>query len=101
MKDRAPLLVPDAQKDPEWDRGPGANMGMMFYLGYPLAWPDGELFGTICVLDRKDNPHATQVRGLISEFQRLVEGDLRLLCEAHERTSFWRNSSATAAICRK
>ena len=85
MKQRAPLLVPDALKDPEWDHSPGIRLGMAFYLGYPLAWPDGEIFGTICVLDEKDNPHATQFRGLIFEFQRLVEGDLRLLSEAHER----------------
>ncbi|MGZ3534608.1 MAG: GAF domain-containing protein, partial [Thermodesulfobacteriota bacterium] len=72
MKKRAPLLVLDALKDSEWDYNPDIKVGMSSYLGYPLTWPDGEIFGTICILDGKDNPHATQFRGLISEFQQMV-----------------------------
>jgi PAS domain S-box-containing protein len=85
MKKRASLLVPDALKDPEWDHNPDIKLGMTFYLGYPLIWPDGEIFGTICVLDGKENLQASQFRGLISEFQQVVERDLRLLVEARER----------------
>jgi GAF domain-containing protein len=51
MKQRAPLLVPDALKDPEWDHNPDIRLGMTFFLGYPVTWSDGEIFGTICVLD--------------------------------------------------
>jgi hypothetical protein len=61
------------------------KLGMTFYLGYPLRWPDSEIFGTICVLDRKDNPRATQFRELISEFQQFVERDLGLVIAARER----------------
>jgi PAS domain S-box-containing protein len=28
---------------------------MISYLGFPVTWPDGQIFGTICVLDRKEN----------------------------------------------
>ena len=85
MKQRAQLLVTDALKHPEWDHNPDIKLGMTFYLGYPLAWPDGELFGTICILDEKDNIRATQLKGLISEFQQVVESDLRLMIETCER----------------
>ena len=85
IKTRAPFFVPDALKEPQWDHSPDAKLGMTFYLGYPLRWPDSEIFGTICVLDRKDNPRATQFRELISEFQQLVERDLGLVIDARER----------------
>ena len=84
IKQRSPLLVPDALKDPEWEHGLGAKLGMSYYLGYPVVWPDGEIFGTICVLDKKDNSRATQFRDLISEFQQVIERDLRLVIEARE-----------------
>ncbi len=85
MRERTPLLVPYALKDPEWDHNPDIKLGMTFYLGYPLTWPDGKIFGTICILDGKDNSQATQFRGLISEFQQVIERDLRLIVEARER----------------
>ncbi|MBP1719224.1 MAG: transcriptional regulator containing sigma 54 interaction domain, partial [Deltaproteobacteria bacterium] len=85
IRQKAPLLVPDATKDPEWTHSPGAKSGMTYYLGYPLAWPDGEVFGTICVLDKKDNHRATQLRDLMAELQKVAERDLCLICEDRER----------------
>jgi PAS domain S-box-containing protein len=82
---RAPLLIPDARQNPAWDHNPALEVGMTFYLGYPLKWPDGDIFGTICLLDVKDNPHAPQLGGLIGEIQKVVENDLRLLVEAGAR----------------
>jgi PAS domain S-box-containing protein len=85
MKQRSPLLVPDALHDPQWDHNPDIALGMIYYFGFPLVWPDGEIFGTLCVLDRKDNPHVSTYKDLLSEFQHIIEGDLRILCEAFER----------------
>jgi PAS domain S-box-containing protein len=85
MKERGPLLVPDALQDPQWDHNPDIALGMIYYHGFPLAWPDGEIFGTMCVLDSKDNPHASTYKDLLSEFQHIVEGDLRIMFEAAER----------------
>jgi formate hydrogenlyase transcriptional activator len=81
IKQRSPLLVLDALKDPEWEHGMGFKLGMTFYLGYPLIWPDGEIFGTICVLDEKDNSRVTQFRDLLFEFQQMIERDLCLIFE--------------------
>jgi len=85
IKQRAPLLVPDALKDPEWDHNPDIKLGMIYYCGFPLEWPGGEIFGTICVLDYKDNSKATAYNDLISEFKQVVEGDLHLILEITER----------------
>ena len=50
MDERSLLVVPDAEADPAWSRNPDLKHGMVFYMGFPLVWPDGSLFGTICVL---------------------------------------------------
>ena len=54
---------------------------MIYYCGFPLEWSDGEIFGTICVIDYKDNPQVTFYMDLISEFKQVIEGDLRLILE--------------------
>lgn len=81
MEQRGPLLVPDALKDPKWDHNPDIELGMIYYCGFPLEWPDGEIFGTICVLDRKDNLQVTFYMDLISKFKQVIEGDLYLILE--------------------
>ncbi|MDQ7826123.1 MAG: histidine kinase dimerization/phosphoacceptor domain -containing protein [Candidatus Eremiobacteraeota bacterium] len=85
IEQRVPLLVPDALKDPEWDHNPDIKLGLTYYLGFPIAWPDGDIFGTICILDYKDNPHATDQKELMAEFSQVVERDLRIIIQGAER----------------
>ena len=73
------LLVPNALKDKEWDKNPDIESGMISYLGFPLLWPDGEVFGTICVLDSKENKYEKQYEKLMARFKELVEAHLSLL----------------------
>jgi len=35
------------------DEQPGHSLGMISYLGFPIALPDKTPFGTLCVLDTK------------------------------------------------
>jgi PAS domain S-box-containing protein len=79
MEQRSPLLVPDALKDPDWDHNPDIRLGMISYLGFPIQWPDGEFFGTICVLDSKENQYSKTYVELISQLKELVEAHLGLL----------------------
>jgi signal transduction histidine kinase/GAF domain-containing protein len=85
MEKRAPLLVPDASKDPEWDHNPDIELGMLFYLGYPLHWPDGSVFGTICVLDKRENAKAVSFGELIQEFAEIIQSDLNSILFAAQR----------------
>lgn len=87
MRDRSLLLVRDATTDPAWDSNPDLKHGMSFYLGLPLAWPDGSIFGTICVLDGQTNERAITYTSLLAEFKEVVESDLRYLVEVQERRS--------------
>jgi len=77
MAECAPLLVTDALNDPDWCDNPDIELGMTFYIGYPVMWPDGGVFGTICVLDVRNNPDAVEYREVLREFKEIVEGDLR------------------------
>ncbi len=78
----AELVVEDAARDPVWCDNDDMEFGMSFYVGYPLKWPDGEVFGTICVLDRRRNEQALLFREGLKEFCRVIETDLALLLEA-------------------
>lgn len=73
------LLVPNALKDPTWVDNPDVKLGMISYYGLPIQWPDGENFGTICVLDHKTNRFNQTFRELMYEFKLSMEKDLDLL----------------------
>lgn len=81
INNRVQLCVPNATKDPLWDHNPDIQLGMISYLGLPLFWPDGEVFGTICVLDRKENAYSPQIKELIALFRGVVEDQLALTYE--------------------
>ena len=61
MKTRRLLLVPDALSDQEWNANPDIKLGMVSYMGVPVLWPNGTIFGTICVLDGKANDGAASL----------------------------------------
>ncbi|WP_371812013.1 LuxR C-terminal-related transcriptional regulator [Ruegeria sp. R13_0] len=84
------LVVEDAQHDPRWADNDDMEHGMSFYVGYPLYWPDGSVFGTICVLDSKRNRRALMFREGLKEFARVIEADLKLLVEADRRVQLER-----------
>lgn len=79
-----PLQVSYAPEDPQWNNAPEIQYNMMAYLGFPLRWPTGEIFGTICVLDNKRNPFGDRFEKLIGEFRELVQAHLALVAKNHE-----------------
>lgn len=72
------LLVPNALKCPRWNNNPDLEYGLLAYLGFPLRRPDGTLFGTICLLDTRENNFSDKVIRLIEKMQMLIEGNLRI-----------------------
>lgn len=85
MDNVAPLLVRDAALSEKWRDNPDMKHRMSFYHGFPLSWPDGRIFGTICVLDVRDNARAVQCAELLAEFKASIDADLRLLVTIDER----------------
>jgi GAF domain-containing protein len=83
MKTRQPLLVPDALRAEAWKSNPDIKLGMISYLGVPICWPDGETFGTICVLDNKRNEYSELYRKLLLQWRDVLQADLSSLTTQH------------------
>ena len=77
MNTRRPLIVPDALQDEAWESNPDIKLGMISYLGVPISWPDGAIFGTICVLDRKSNGYSELYLRLLLQWRDVLQADLR------------------------
>jgi signal transduction histidine kinase len=52
---------------------------MISYLGFPVTWPDGKMFGTICVLDKKENSYSELYRKFMLQCRDVVQADLAAL----------------------
>lgn len=85
MACRGQLLVPNALADPAWCHNPDIKLGMISYLGLPLMWPDDHVFGTICVLDRKENAYSDLHIRLLEQFRDVVERDLSQVFQREQR----------------
>jgi GAF domain-containing protein len=79
-KRREKIKITDARKDPEWADSPTAKAGIYAYLGYPIFWPDGEVFGTFCVIDTKENNWGATTENLLLTFKEAIEEHLALVC---------------------
>jgi PAS domain S-box-containing protein len=84
IKTREPLLVPDALADKAWQSKSLTKLEMISYLGLPISWPDGQIFGTICVRDNKRNEYSELYLQLLFQFRDVLQADLRSLTMLHE-----------------
>jgi diguanylate cyclase (GGDEF)-like protein len=73
------LHIPNALESEVWKDNPDVDHNMISYYGLPLHWPDKSFFGTICVLDRKENHYSALYKKLMKSFQQAIEDDLKLL----------------------
>ncbi len=73
------LLVPDATKSNVWKKNnPDVDINMISYLGFPVNWPDGEVFGTVCLLDNKENKYNKDYENLLLQTKLHIENDLEI-----------------------
>ncbi|QYJ77275.1 GGDEF domain-containing protein [Shewanella sp. FJAT-52076] len=52
-------------------------------LARPILWPDGSIFGCLCVLSHKRVENQTINSLMLEPFQILLQQDLALLCQSH------------------
>ncbi|WP_261904320.1 sensor domain-containing phosphodiesterase [Vibrio fortis] len=79
MRTNRRLIVPDATQDPNWKNNPDVKIGMISYCGIPLLWPNGDVFGTICILDSKENHYTPTYIQLLESFKLSIESQLTTL----------------------
>lgn len=73
------LLIPNALIDERWKNNPDIKLNMISYLGFPILLPDGKPFGTICVLDNKENAYSETFENLILNFREIIQSHLELV----------------------
>lgn len=78
---KSSLLVSNALEDSLWKSNPDIKLDMISYLGLSILWPDGEVFGTICALDNKENSYNNQQFEIMSLLKDSIQKDLKLLLE--------------------
>lgn len=76
---REGMLVQDTATVDYWKNNPHAGFGMRSYLGVPILWEDGELFGTFCMLNDQTNRFTEDFRELMFQFKEIIESDLKYI----------------------
>lgn len=73
------LLIPNALADENWKNNPDIKLNMISYLGFPIFLPNGKPFGTICVLDSKENAYSGTYESLLKNFRDIIQSELGLI----------------------
>jgi len=73
------LIVQNALKDPLWHDNPDLKADLVNYVGLPLKWPTGEMFGTMCILHHKEKTYSDHQLELFDALRSTIEKDLTLL----------------------
>ena len=77
IKNQEMLEVNNALKDPAWDSNPDIKLNMIYYLGLPLNYSDGQPFGTICALDSQERPTEKKFQNLLLHIKHTLEEQLK------------------------
>ena len=79
LKTNKKLHVPNALTDEDWKDNPDVKLNMISYLGLPIQKPDETSFGTICVLDNKENNYSELFVKILNSYREIIENDLKMI----------------------
>ena len=79
-------MVPDAAKDERFAQNPfvTGETHIRFYAGTPLAARDGQLLGTLCVMDRQPHTLTDTQKKALKILGRLVIANIELSSDLQE-----------------
>jgi len=72
------MEVQNAAEDPDWEEAPELELGLNAYIGQPILWPTGEVFGTICIHDEQEREFGEEVKKLLQFSRDLIENSLEI-----------------------
>jgi diguanylate cyclase (GGDEF)-like protein/PAS domain S-box-containing protein len=81
FSNKGKLSIVNARRNEGWKRNLSLKLGFISYLGFPIFWPDGEVFGTFCILDTKENEYSTTSEKLMFQFNELLQSHIAILCQ--------------------
>ncbi len=77
METKKHLYVKNATREGGWEDNPvHTESGFNSYLGVPLQWPNGNIFGTLCVLDDKETDYSADFVELMWQLKEVIDSDL-------------------------
>ena len=79
IESREKLVIADATKSDFWKDSEGTKAGFIAYAGVPIFHPNGDIFGSVCVFDRKPNGFEGPIIRLMEEFSEIITGHLDLI----------------------
>jgi hypothetical protein len=102
VKNRKPMLLPDARRDSMWSDNAAVAQNMISYRGMPIIRPDGKVFGTICFLDSREQVASRIIEKLHEQFKRMIELSLNVVYaneEIRKRDRVFDSLSKIFPIC--
>lgn len=76
-----PLLVSNVETDEVFSEYKDHVINVVSYLGYPLSYGNGTMFGTLCLFDQKPLDLALEHKEVLTFIHDSIEKDLRLLVQ--------------------
>ncbi|AFA48592.1 PAS domain S-box protein [Acetobacterium woodii] len=70
------LIIPNANLDKKWRDSRALALGLVAYIGFPIFWPSGEIFGTICALDLHEREFTSWSGQLLGQYAEIIQDDL-------------------------
>ncbi|MCG9580960.1 sensor domain-containing diguanylate cyclase [Vibrio tubiashii] len=102
METRDDLYVGCAVEDANWLDAPAVAQGpVRSYCGAPILWPNGELFGTICVIDTKETVYPLSLSKLLEQLARLIASDIQTACRLQEAENMALTDELTGLLNRR
>lgn len=78
IKSQEMLIVPNALKSNIWNHNPDLKFNLIAYMGLPIKKPNGNPFGTLCLLNDKETGFTDDLQELMKNMVILIESNLKL-----------------------
>lgn len=78
LKNKSILEIENADKNKIWENTSEYQIGLKSYLGYPIFWPNQELYGTICIHDQQERKFGAEIKNQLQFSKDLIENSLEI-----------------------
>jgi len=79
VRNKQGLFVEDGLETERWNHSPEVKSGAVSYLGEPLCWPDGSVFGTLCLIGSKSSLYNEHFHSMLLAFRYSIEAELTII----------------------
>ncbi|RAK09348.1 PAS domain S-box-containing protein/diguanylate cyclase (GGDEF)-like protein [Halanaerobium saccharolyticum] len=83
VEDQKKLEINNAAENQIWKDAAELKLGLKSYLGYPVFWPTGEIFGSICIHDNQKREFGSAVKKQMQFTKDIIEDNLEIFYQNH------------------